>query len=159
MSGRPNALKGKYQPVNEDKYKGNIDNIVFRSSWELMFCKFLDGNTNVKYWSSESVVISYISPKDNLPHRYFPDFLVTFTDGTKVLIEVKPYAESIPPKEQKRKTAQYLEKWMTFAVNQAKWASAREYCKKYGMTFQVFTEHELKSIGIPMIKTPLSPKK
>jgi len=99
----------------------------YRSSWELKLYKFLDGNPDVEWWSTEPFAIPYISPKDNKPHRYFPDALVKFVDGRKFLIEVKPKSQIYDP------------------IVQAKAYAAVEYCKQQGddLKFIFMTEKEL----------------
>jgi hypothetical protein len=64
-----------------------------------------------------------------------------------ILIEIKPKAETLPPKEPKRKTekslASYRKAVETFIKNQAKWEAAREYCKKNGIDFVILTEEHI----------------
>ncbi len=111
----------------------------------MMWC---DKNENVLEWGSEEIVIPYISPVDNRPHRYFPDFYVrarTKTGKTeKYIIEVKPAAQTLPPKKSKRITKRYISEVKTYAVNDAKWKAAKEYCLDRRMKFMILTEHELK---------------
>lgn len=139
--------QGMFKPKHPEKYVGDVNNIVWRSSWELKFLIWLDDNPSVVSYSSEEVVIPYISPVDNKPHRYFVDFavLVKSKDGTlkKVLIEIKPLAQTQMPKRPKMITERYMSELKTYAVNQAKWKAASEWCKKAGMEFHVFTEVEL----------------
>ena len=33
---------GKYKPLNPQKYKGNVSNIIYRSSWEKRFMIYCD---------------------------------------------------------------------------------------------------------------------
>jgi len=124
--------QGIFIPENLEKYKKPFDTYMneseyptYRSSWELKFMKWCDKNDNVEYWTSEAFPIPYISPKDGQKHRYFPDFLVKFKDGKKVLIEIKPKNQSNDP------------------INLAKWEAARKFCEKHGLTFSVLTEKEL----------------
>jgi len=111
----------------------------------MMWC---DKNENVLEWGSEEIVIPYISPVDNRPHRYFPDFYVRARTKTgknaKYIIEVKPAAQTVPPKKQKRITRRYLSEVKTYAVNDAKWKAATEYCLDRRMNFMILTEKELK---------------
>ena len=65
--------KGRYVLKNPDKYVGNKDNIVYRSSWEKVMMINLDNNPNVWKWTSEETVIPYISPLDNRRHKYYMD--------------------------------------------------------------------------------------
>jgi hypothetical protein len=140
--------QGKYKPQNPKKYIGDPTDIVYRSSWEMRLMKKFDESENVLAWSSESVIIPYFSPVDNKMHRYFMDFLVVAKgpNDTKVvsLIEVKPYAQTLPPKVSKgRKKQTIINETMTYLVNQAKWKAAEEYCRKKGWHFKVVTEKEL----------------
>jgi len=123
---------------------GNAKNIVYRSQWEAKYMRQLDLDKNVKAWASEELSIRYISPKDHKPHRYYPDFFVEYKDGRKELIEIKPYAQTIPPKRTEKKSrARLLNESVTYKVNQCKWIYATEWCKKNGVTFKVLTEKEL----------------
>jgi len=60
------------------------------------------------------------------------------------LVEIKPYSQTKPPKESKRKkkTTILYEK-ITYAVNQAKWDAAKQYAAKKNMEFLILTEREL----------------
>ena len=69
-------MKGMFKPRNPKKYNGNPTNIIYRSQWELKYMMELDADKNVIKWSSEEVIIHYISPIDNRWHRYFVDFHV-----------------------------------------------------------------------------------
>ena len=46
---------------------------------------YCDKEDNILSWGSEEVVVPYISPVDNKPHRYYVDFIVEVRqkDGTK----------------------------------------------------------------------------
>lgn len=147
------AYKSLYEPINEQKYKGKANSsIVCRSTWERAVCKYFDHNPNVKFWNSEDVVIRYLCGTDAKYHRYYMDFYVEMTNGKRFIIEVKPHVQTQPPKEPKRKTKSYYDSQMTFVKNQSKWKAAREFAKKNGMNFAIWTEHSLKKLGIP-IKT------
>ena len=87
------SYKGRYTPRNPKKYRGNHNNIVYRSLWELKFMKYCDRSASILEWGSEEIIIPYISPWDNRVHRYFPDFYIKVrqADGKvkKMIIEVK----------------------------------------------------------------------
>ncbi len=53
-----------------------MDNIVYRSLWELRFMKWCDMNPSIIEWGSETVIVPYISPIDKKVHRYFVDFYI-----------------------------------------------------------------------------------
>jgi len=142
------SYKGWFTPKNRSKYKGDSENVVYRSSWELRVMKWLDENPSVIWWASEELIIRYKSPIDQKMHRYFPDFIVRLKqkNGTEstVVIEIKPQKQTVKP-VQKRKTKRYLQEAATYAVNQEKWRAADLFCKEHGWQFKVLTE---KDIGI-----------
>jgi mannose-6-phosphate isomerase class I len=61
----------------------------------------------------------------------------------KYIIEVKPKKQTNPPVKKSRVTKTYLYEMKTYAVNQAKWKAAQEFCKDNGMQFKIVTEEEL----------------
>ena len=141
------SYKGRYQPNNPLKYKGNYRNIIYRSLWELKFMKWCDTNQNVLEWGSEEIIVPYRSPIDNRYHRYYPDFYLKLRENTgkikKLIIEVKPRKQCMEPKPQKKKSRGYIYEVREYAKNQAKWNAAREYCLDKGFEFKILTEKEL----------------
>ena len=141
------AYKGRYNPVNPKKYKGNPQNIIYRSLWERKFMVYCDTNDKVLEWGSEEIIIPYISPWDGIVHRYFPDFYIKVkqSDGNlkKFIIEVKPKKQTRPPKPVVRKTKRWINEVRTFGVNEAKWKHATKWCKDNDMEFKILTEEEL----------------
>lgn len=141
------TYQGIYKVKNHSKYKGDPTNVVYRSGWEKSCMMFFDTNKDVKEWSSEEVVIPYLYEVDKRYHRYFMDFKVTWNDGRVVLIEVKPHKETQPPTGNRR-TKRYITEGFTFVKNQNKWAAANEFAKDRGWSFEIWTEVELKLMGI-----------
>ncbi len=141
------AYKGKFRPKIPKKYRGDYTNIIYRSLWELKFMKYCDSNQNILEWGSEEIIIPYISPLDNRPHRYFPDFYIKVRENTgkikKMIIEIKPKKQCIEPKVQKIKTKSYVREVCEYVKNQAKWEAATDFCKDRMMDFKVLTESEL----------------
>lgn len=145
--------QGYFRPTNPSKYRGDPTNIVYRSSWELRLFMYLDNHPSVTSWGSEEVIIPYKSPIDGRWHRYFPDIYVEQIningEKQKLLIEIKPSAQTVPPDPSKAKTAKgrhsrrYLNEVMTWGVNDAKWKAAREYCADRGWHFQIMTEKHI----------------
>ncbi len=139
--------QGFFRPINPKKYRGDVNNIVYRSSWELKLLSFLDINPNVIEYSSEEIIIPYISPKDNRYHKYYPDMLVKIKNIQgkieTVLIEIKPFAQTIPPVKKTRITKTFITEVLTYAINQAKFEAAQKYCDTKGWKFQIMTEKEL----------------
>lgn len=140
-------IQGYFRPIHPEKYIGNPQNIVYRSSWELRFMKWCDESTNVIQYGSEEFFIPYRSPVDNKTHRYFPDFLIKIQEQSgeikTYLIEIKPQRQTVQPKVPKRKTKNWLYEMKTYSVNQAKWAAADEWCRSRGIEFKIVTEKEL----------------
>ena len=142
------TYKGRYFPTNPKKYKGNPNQIIYRSLWERKVMVYCDKNDAIIEWGSEEVIVPYLSPMDGKMHRYFPDFYmkVRQADGStkKFIIEVKPKSQCKQPvKNPKRRTTKCLNEVKTFAINQAKWKSAREFCEDKGMEFKIFTEDHI----------------
>ena len=140
------SIKSKYRPENPRKYKGDYKNIICRSSWERKFCRWCDLNESILEWGSEEFFIPYRAP-DGRVRRYFPDFImkVKETNGEikTYVIEVKPAKQTRPPKKKKRVTKSYIYECTTYAVNQAKWKAADEWCKDHKIEFKIITEKEL----------------
>jgi hypothetical protein len=138
--------QGLYRVKNKHKYVGDLSRVVYRSSYELKFFKWLDFNENVITFSSEEMSIPYKSPKDGRWHRYYPDVkaeLMTKNGIKTFLFEVKPDKFTRPPKTPKRKTKHHLYECIQYSINEAKWKYALDYCKKMGYEFKLITEKEL----------------
>ena len=144
----PETHKSLYKPTNPQKYIGDTNNIICRSSWERRFCIWCDKNDNIIEWGSEEFWIPYRSPVDNRVHKYFPDFFIKVRERNgsikKYVIEVKPYKQTQQPNSTpKRKTKSWLYEVKTYAVNQAKWKAAKEFCADRLLEFKIITENEL----------------
>jgi len=109
--------------------------------------KYLDDHPDVQLWASEELVIPYRSPIDGRVHRYFPDFWVKKInrEGKQdtVVVEIKPFKETVAPTPQKNLSKRYLYEVKTWGVNSAKWKEARNYCADRGWEFIIITEKEL----------------
>lgn len=147
-------LQGIYTPINPQKYIGNVDNIVFRSSYERKLMMKLDVSPDIVKWSSEELVIWYWDSIQKKKRRYFVDFTVLYkgSDGVeqKFAIEVKPYKETIPPtppkNANKKRKIRFLNESMTYRLNQDKWNAAREWCRANGFKFVIL--HEKNTGGL-----------
>jgi hypothetical protein len=154
------SYSGKYKVKNTEKYKGDFTNVVYRSLWEKYCFKWCDENTNVKSWSSEEVVIPYFYEVDKKYHRYFMDLKITYTNGTTVLVEIKPKKETAPPTFNGRKTKQYISEGLTYVKNMNKWAAAQKFAADNAWGFEIWTEDTLHKMGIkPKSTKPLKPYK
>jgi len=141
------SIKSKYKPSYPKKYKGNSNNIICRSSWERKFCSYCDLNENIIEWASEEFFIPYVSPVDNKVHRYFPDFIIKVKESNGTIktyvVEIKPKRQTIPPVKKSRVTKSFIHECKTYAVNQAKWKAADEWCKDRLLEFKIITEDNL----------------
>ncbi len=151
--------QGKYPIININKYIGQLP-ILYRSSWEYIFCKWCDTNEKVRKWSSESLEITYqISNGTQIEtHRYYPDFYVEMTQNgnlekyDRFLIEIKPKSEIVAPKQPTGHTLKMLENYeyalKTYKKNLHKWAFAKDWCERRGIKFVIITEDDLKKRGL-----------
>ena len=126
------SIKSIYKPSYPEKYKGDVNNIICRSSWERRFCNWCDLNESIISWGSEEFFIPYYNPVKERVCRYFPDFIIKVKEQSgqikTYVVEVKPQRETLPPKKKSRTTKSYLNECRTYAVNQAKWKAAKEWC-------------------------------
>jgi len=140
--------KTRFKPKNTTKYIGDPNNIICRSLWERKFCKFLDENQNILRWSFETLKIPYLSPVDNLPHLYLPDFIVEKKTKSgeieTMVIEIKPAKQTKEPTLGKRKSKRsFLNENITYAINTSKWEAAKKFCESNSWKFVILTEKEL----------------
>ena len=146
MAGYPRPVK--YEPLNPEKYIGDVTKITSRSSWELKLMRWCDANPSVISWNSEGVIIPYYSRADQKMRRYFMDFVIKMRikDGTVVtyMIEVKPEKQTMLPKASRGKSKKtLLNETYTHMVNTDKWEAAQKYAKKNGMIFKIMCESDL----------------
>ena len=138
---------GKYKVHNKEKYVADLQEVTYRSSWELKYMKYLDRQPNVLEWASENVIIPYYNPIEKKTRRYFVDFYVKSQNPEgeikKYIIEVKPASQCKPPKRKKRISIKYKNDLRTYIRNQSKWKTARKWAEKRGMEFVILTEKEL----------------
>lgn len=138
---------GKYKVHNKAKYVANLQEVVYRSSWELKYMKYLDRHPSVLEWASENVIIPYYNQIEKKTRRYFVDFYVKIQNPEgeikKYIIEVKPASQTRPPKQRKRVSVKYKNDLKRYMTNQSKWKAARKWAEKRGMQFVILTEKEL----------------
>ena len=141
------TYKGRYRIENIKKYKGDISDVIYRSSWELKFMRWCDSNPSVLEWGSETVIIPYRSPVDNNVHRYFVDFYIKIQDKDKkilkYLIEIKPEKFTKPPPIPQKQTKRFIQEVFNYGINQSKWKAATAFCDDRGWKFLVLTERDL----------------
>lgn len=146
------AYKGKFKPKNPNKYRGDSNNIVYRSLWERNTFRWLDETESIKFWASEEFFIPYRCATDNRIHRYFIDVWFENVNGEQYIVEIKPKKETAPPKNPGRRTRKYISESLTYIKNQSKWSAAEEFATNRGWKFVIWTEDTLKSLGIKILK-------
>lgn len=137
--------QGIFTPKSGDKFIGN--KAVYRSGLELKFFRFCDDNKNILKWSSENVVVPYVSPVDGRVHRYFVDNYIMVKEGNNIknyLVEIKPFRQTKPPATKYKKKQHLLYEQKQWAINTSKWESAKKYAKQKGWEFIIITEKDLK---------------
>lgn len=115
VSGRINSLKS--------------DRSHYRSSWEGILMSKFEDDPYVKTYRSEPFSIKYTG-SDGSIHRYVPDILVEFQDGSRSLIEIKP------------------ETFLGDENVKLKLQAGKSYCEENGMDFVVLTWNELKLVSV-----------
>ncbi len=119
--------------------------------WERSFAGYCDRNNNIVQWSVEPFTIPYFDVGQRKYRKYWPDFWIKKSDGTILLIEIKPEYQTKPPQKPKRKTKKALLAEQTWLTNKSKWQAAREFCDQKGWKFQILTEKTLRNIGIKIL--------
>lgn len=139
--------KGLFKPKHPEKYVGNLNKIIYRSSWELSFMKFLDNNKSIEKWGSEIISIPYRKPTTGRIHKYYPDFWVKYKDKNgkiiEEIIEVKPEKQTKPPTTVGKTKKTQLYEAISWAINKSKFRSAKIFCDKYGMRWRILTERDI----------------
>ena len=137
--------QGKYNLKNPSKYIGTRSP-TYRSGWEFTFMKFCDEHNAISQWASEAVRIPYRNPLSGKQTIYVPDFFIVYADRRGKqrveLIEVKPKNQVL-----KEKTGNSRYNRASWVVNQAKWESARAWCKQKGILFRIVTVDDIFQTG------------
>jgi len=164
--------QGYYRVQHPEKYIGDPNLVIYRSSWEWSFCRWCDFSPSIKRWSSEPTQVPYYDrvskleeckklglnpndPKNWVIKQYHTDFWVEIDKGNniveKMFIEIKPsdkLRKPTPPtensslKEQRRFNIQAKE----YLINEAKWCAMNAWAQKNNTKFYVFTEKILEKL-------------
>lgn len=128
----PTTCKKLFEQVSNQR-------IIYRSSYELKFITWLENSDKVKQWGSECFYIPYLY-KDGTTHKYYPDYFVEMVDGTKLVVEIKPYNQTQKPINANCWAAK------EYVKNICKWKAAIEFCKNKGYIFKVLTEKTINQL-------------
>lgn len=164
-------LHEKYTLKHPEKYIGNPNLIVFRSGWELAFCRWCDTAPSVLRWSSEPVKVPYYdrvsklaecqkygldpnNPKNWIIKNYNTDFWIEVDHGEgvqKMFIEIKPSNKLIKPTPPAANASLKEKRNFNLAardylINEAKFAALNAWAEKTGVKFYVFTEKTLSKL-------------
>jgi len=167
-------LHERYPLKFPEKYIGNTQLIIYRSGWELAFCRWCDSSPSIIRWSSEPIRIPYYdrvskleeckklgldpnNPKNWITKFYNTDFWVQVkkADGAieKWFVEIKPGHKLGKPKQPEknaplREIKRYNNAVKEYLINEAKFAAISEWAKRNGAFFYIFTEDQLRKFGI-----------
>lgn len=173
-SEKSRTKQGYYRVKNRDKYIGDPNLIIYRSSWEFALCKWADASPSILRWSSEPLKIPYYdrvsklvecrklgldpnNPKNWVIKNYNTDFFIEIDKGNNIvekwLIEVKPehkLKKPIPPKQEATLKEQRRFNMLAkeYIINEQKFLAISAYAKKTGMKFYIFTENIMTKLGI-----------
>jgi hypothetical protein len=116
------------------------ESIIYRSSYELKFIQWLESNKSVKYWGSECLQIPYYSGLDGKMHTYNPDYVVEMTNGDVMVVEIKPYNQTVKPINEN------CWAYKEYIKNRYKWKAAKEMCDSKGYKFKILTEKTINQL-------------
>lgn len=103
--------------------------IKYRSGWEFQVCLWLDSDPLVASYGYECLKIPYVANyKTGKVRIYFPDFLITYTNGDRKLVEVK--------RMDKIGTASVIKKS----------AAARTWCDGNNVVFEIWSNTMIEGI-------------
>lgn len=162
LNSQPNKptkyKQGLYIPKNKEKIikLNNQGGLYFRSGLEQKLMVYLDNNDSIIHWNTELIEVPYIKNawNNNLlemkltKHNYYPDFYYELKreDGSisRVVAEVKPFAETKAPKLNPSPNAKQLKNFeyalKEYSKNLDKWKFCIEWCKMKGYNFIIITE-------------------
>ncbi len=122
LDGKMNkTIRGKSGYYFSNK---NNKDLFYRSSYELVAYELLEQISKVKSYETEPFRIQYEYRESK--HHTIPDILITYTDDSKELVEVKPEYKLKDEKEQ------------------TKLVAMKNYSEENGIEFSIWTEKELK---------------
>ena len=129
--------QGIIDPKNCKKYYNTCkdDPIIYRSGLELQFINYCENNPKVTKWASEAVKIPYFNRLKQREANYYPDYVIETTEGEKIIVEIKPYNQTIKP-------GPLDSRWLkeSWIKNCDKWKAANDFAHKNNAKFIIVTE-------------------
>jgi hypothetical protein len=169
--GTARTNQGYYHPLNKEKYVGDPDLIIYRSSWEYAFAKWCDVSPSVTRWSSEPIKIPYYDRVSKLEEcakmkldpnnpanwevkNYNTDFWIELErngNKEKIFVEIKPSHKlvkpiPVPPTATIKEQKAFINAAKEYMINEAKHAAMKAWAERNGSKFYVFTEKTLERI-------------
>ena len=136
LKTKPRYYQGYFRPQNPRKYRGDLADIYFRSSWEKKAFIYCDRNPRIIAWASEEIQIPYFLKGTGAQYSYTPDLMIYFENREVVMVEIKPKAQVKNPD----------------IFNISKWAAARAECAKNKWQFQIWTEDTIQKLQMSFEK-------
>lgn len=125
----------KYDQLKKYAAAYKDEPIIYRSGLELQFIQYCENNPSIKKWASEPIKIPYYSRLDKKECNYYPDYILENKNGDKVIVEVKPYQQTVKP--DMTDNVWLKEQWIK---NIDKWQAAKNFADKNNMKFIIVTE-------------------
>lgn len=113
--------------------------VIARSGLEMKFIQYVENQSSITGWVSESLAIPYYSRLKKGMANYYPDFIIENADGHQTIVEVKPYAQTKKPRPQD--SVWLKEQWIK---NCDKWKACMNFAKEHNMKFILVTEKFFK---------------
>jgi len=172
ISENARTKQGYYRVQNKEKYVGDPNLVIYRSSWEYSFCNWCDHSASILRWGSEPIKIPYYDrvskleeckkqglnpndPRNWVVKNYNTDFWIELkideNTTKKMFIEIKPsnkLKKPIPPSETAslKEHRKFNYEAREYLINEAKFAALKAWAEKNGATFHVFTEETLQRL-------------
>jgi hypothetical protein len=84
--------------------------------------------------------IPYYSGLDGKTHTYNPDYVVEMINGDVMVVEIKPYNQTIKPINEN------CWAYREYIKNMYKWKAAKEMCDAKGYKFKILTEKTINQL-------------
>lgn len=140
--------QAKYKIKHPEKFIGDPNELIFKSSWEERAFQMCDNNPHIIRWGYEIIPIWYLKPLPTGNYRktfYLPDLYVEYYDKdhnfVREIVEIKPLKQTRASRA--RKSTTKLQENYTYAVNTAKWEAAKCWCENNGIKFSIVTENSI----------------
>ena len=129
--------QGYLDPKKLSKYANSCKNepVIYRSGLELQFIQYCENSSNIKKWASEPMQIPYYSNLEHKECNYYPDYVLENQKGNMVIVEVKPYNQTVKP--QPSDSIWLKQQWIK---NLDKWSAAKKFAETHNMKFIIVTE-------------------